>query len=717
MANPNLKRRTSEISPKKVRFRLLGWVPAPFKRFWRRYNVGRILMLTFTLFLLLVTGYLYFLSKTANVQVLQKSISAQTQIYDAKGQLADSLQGQKGTPTTYDKLPKALKDAIISTEDRTFYKNNGVNVARTLLAVFTAGHFGGGSTITQQIAKNAYLSQERTADRKAREIFLALQITKHYTKDQILTMYVNQNNYGNGIWGAEDASERYFGVPVNELTVDEAATIAGIPNYPAAYNPLYDNAKYATLRRNVVLQNMVEAGYLTQAECNKYKAIDMKTELKNNYQAPSATYKYPSYDNAVIAEAKKTYNLTADQIVNGGYKIFTGMNQDMQDGMQKTYADLTLFPQAADGTYAQGSSVATDPKSGEVRALVGNVGTDGYNSYTDFNFATQAQRSTGSAIKPLIAYAPAISAGWAIDKTVNDSARNYNGWKPTDAEAGWRGDMPLYQALAMSYNIPAIDTYKAIGTSTGNALGLKFGITSLKTSAIPLSTVLGSGIETNPWQIAQAYGTFANGGAMQQSHLITKIEDASGKVLETANPKLTNVISSATADKMNQMMLGTFTNGTGLNAGPDTYELAGKTGTNEDVDQWVIGYTPDLVVAEWLGYANPQHYKLDGTSWSNASIVFRQEASYMFPYTAGTKFNVENAYAAHGISADTPAWTYQRQAQDDIVATEQQQAGTTGNSTPASNSNAASSSSSSTSGFDIIKTAKDLWNKFTSLFK
>ncbi|MDR0198977.1 MAG: PBP1A family penicillin-binding protein [Streptococcaceae bacterium] len=719
MQNPPRRRNTrleNQVeTDKKQRFSLFAWVPKPVKRFWRRYNGTRVLLLVVTIFLILVTGYLYYLSKIANVSVLEQSISAQTQIYDDKGQLADSLTGQKGTPTTYSQLPEALKNAVVATEDRTFYKNNGVNVERTLLALGTLGHFGGGSTITQQIAKNAYLSQAKTVDRKAREIFLALQISKHYSKNDILTMYLNQNPYGNGIYGVQDASEKYFGVPVSQLTVDEAATIAGIPNLPAYYNPLYDHAKYATERRNIVLQNMVNAGYLSQADCDKYQKVNMLAELKDNYQAPSQTYKYPSYDNAVVAEAQKTYHLTTDQILNGGYKIYTGIDQKMQDGMQKTYAMLDLFPQMADGTYAQGASVATDPKNGEVRALVGNAATRGYNGYTDFNYATQAQRSTGSAIKPLIAYSPAIEDGWTIDKTVYDVATTYpGGWKPTDAEAGWRGAMPMYQALANSYNIPAITTYEQIGPSKGNALGRKFGITSLPSTDIPLSTVLGSGLKTNAWQMTQAYTAFANGGVMPTQHLITKIENAAGQVIASASGNETRVISSDVADKMTEMMLGTFSNGTGLMAYPKSYTLAGKTGTNESTDAWVIGYTPDLVTAEWMGFANSSN-TLPGTSWNNASEVFREETSYMLPYTAGTQFTVQNAYTQHNIAPEYPGWTYLRQTQDDIVDEEQYEAHTTGNSTTSSTTTTTSSSDSS--GFDPGKTAKDIWNKIVNFFK
>lgn len=719
---PNLrpkkqKKLEEEIEkPAKTKF---GKFMKPIKRFWKRYNLTKITII-FVLVAIVSTGsYLFYLAKTANVKVLQSSISAQTVIYDKDNNEAGNLYGQKGTPVKIDQISKNITNAVVATEDRTFYKNHGVNLKRFALAAVTLGRFGGGSTITQQLAKNAYLTQEQTIDRKAREFFLALEINKHYSKDEILDMYLNNSYFGNGVWGIQDAALKYFGVPASEVTVDEAASLAGMLKGPEIYNPLYEKGKYATDRRNTVLQNMVNAGYLEQSQADTFMKVDLQAQLQDNYQSKSSQYKYPSYYNAVISEAERKYGLTLQEIMNNGYKIYTGMDQNMQSGLQKTYSDPSFFPQASDGTYAQSASVAIDPKTGAVNALVGNVNTEGSNSFTDYNYATMSKRSPGSVIKPLIVYAPAIEAGWSIDKTVDDSPADYNGWKPTDFDNQWRGQIPMYTALANSYNIPAINTYQAIGPKVGNALGREFGLDlSSKNDVLP--TALGAGVETNPWQIAQAYQVFANGRVMNDAHLITKIENAAGQVVKTAKVTKKRVISKDTADKMTQMMLGTYTNGSAWKASPKSYTLAGKTGTNEDQDQWVVGYTPDVVMALWVGYADGK-YKLTGSSEGQTSVIFRQEASYMLPYTKGTAFTVENPYAEAGVAAQEPYWTQQRQYQDDIVDQEQAEAHTTGN-TPESSSSSSSSSSDS-GGLDLGKVGKDIgdaaknaWDKVKGIF-
>ncbi|MCL2113075.1 MAG: PBP1A family penicillin-binding protein [Streptococcaceae bacterium] len=717
--NLRLKPQKVEEEPEKPAKTKFAKLMRPIKRFWKRYNLTKIVIIVVLLTIVATGSYLFYLAKTANVKVLQSSIAAQTTIYDKDNQVAGQLYGQKGTPVKINQISKNITEAVVATEDRTFYTNHGVNLKRFTLAVLTAGRFGGGSTITQQLAKNAYLTQEQTIDRKAREFFLALEINKHYSKDEILDMYLNNSYFGNGVWGIQDAALKYFGVPASEVTVDEAASLAGMLKGPEIYNPLYDKGKYATDRRNTVLQNMVNAGYLKQNAADGLMKIDLQSKVQDNYHPEDSQYKYPSYYNAVISEAESKYGLTLQEIMNNGYKIYTGMNQNMQSGLQKTYADPSFFP-STNGTTAQSASVAIDPKTGAVEALVGNVNTADSNSFTDFNYATMSKRSPGSVIKPLVVYTPAIEAGWSIDKTVDDSPADYNGWKPTDFDNQWRGKIPMYTALANSYNIPAINTYQEIGPKVGNAKGREFGL-NLTSKNDVLPTALGAGVQTNPWQIAQAYQAFANGGMMYDAHLITKIENAAGQVIKTAKVGKKQVISKDTADKMTQMMLGTYTNGSAWNAAPKSYTLAGKTGTNESQDQWVVGYTPDIVMALWVGYADGKN-ELTGSSEGQTSVIFRQEASYMLPYTAGTAFDVKNPYQEAGVAALQPYWTQQRQYQDDIVTQEQAEAHTTGN-TPESTGESSSSSSNDSGGFDLGKTAKNIgdgakkaWKKITGLF-
>lgn len=642
-----------ELEPK-VKSKKRQLIPAPIKRFWKKYSLTKI-VIAIVLFVVLATAsYLLFLAKTADVKTLKQSMEARTEIIDKDGKSAGTMYGQKGTTVKFEDISDNIKNAVVATEDRTFYKNSGINIKRTILAVMTLGKFGGGSTITQQLAKNAYLTQKQTIDRKAKELFLALEINKKYEKNDILTMYLNNSYFGNGIWGIQDASLKYYGKSAKDISVEQAATLVGILKWPEAYNPLYKEGKFAKDRRDTVLQNMVNTKFITQDVATSGMQVGITSNLADAYVGKDDDYNYPSYFDAVIQEAISKYGLSEQDILNNGYKIYTGLDQSMQTGMQTTYASTTQFPVASDGVSAQSASVALDPKSGEVEALIGRVPTAEHNSFRGFNFATQSGRSPGSTIKPLIVYAPAIEAGWSINKTVRDQATDYNGWAPLNADRRWHGDMPLYQALANSYNIPAINTFKSVGIQTGIAKGKQFGL-DLTSKNDNLTTALGAGVETNPWQMAQAYATFANDGIMNDAHLIKKITNASGQTIATAKVKSKRVIDSKTAQKMTSMMLGTYTNGTGIYAAPYGYTLAGKTGTNEDIDQWVIGYTPDVVMTLWLGYENPQSplHRLDDTSAGTASTVFRTMSSAILPATNKTQFTEENAYSLAGLDPVT----------------------------------------------------------------
>lgn len=646
--------------PKWVRA-ILKLVPSPrnpIRQFWRRYHIGKILVIICACFVLIVGSYLFYLSKTAKVSDLQSALKATTVIYDKNGESAGSLSGQKGTYVELDAISDNLEQAVIATEDRSFYKNKGVNFSRFFLAILTGGHFGGGSTITQQLAKNAYLSQEQSIKRKAREFFLALELTKKYTKDQILTMYLNNAYFGNGVWGVEDASQKYFGVSAADLTVDEAATLAGMLKGPEIYNPYY-STKNATNRRNTVLGVMVDAKVLTEAQAKEYESVDMSSRLQDTYQGKSSDYKYPSYFDAVINEAISKYGLSEKDIVNNGYRIYTELDQNYQTGMQTTFDNDALFPVSDyDGTSAQAASVALDPKTGGVRGLVGRVNSTENPTFRSFNYATQSKRSPGSTIKPLIVYSPAIAAGWSIDTSLPNSPMDFNGYTPNNYGGIATEDIPMYQALANSYNIPAVYTVDKLGISKAISYGKKFGL-DMDSAKQELGIALGGGVVTNPLEMAEAYSTFATGGVKHQAHLISRIENANGKVVKSFTDKATRVISQSVSDKMTSMMLGTFSNGTAVNANVYGYTMAGKTGTTETdfnadlaSDQWVIGYTPDVVISQWVGFnkTDENHY-LSDSSAGTASTIFSTEASYILPYTEGTTFTQENAYAQNGIAA------------------------------------------------------------------
>ena len=636
------------------------------RKFWRRYHLTKIVLILGLSASLLVGTCLFAVAKSTNVNDLQNALKTRTLIFDREEKEAGALSGQKGTYVELTDISKNLQNAVIATEDRSFYKNDGINYGRFFLAIVTAGRSGGGSTITQQLAKNAYLSQDQTVERKAKEFFLALELTKKYSKDQILTMYLNNAYFGNGVWGVEDASKKYFGVSASEVSLDQAATLAGMLKGPELYNPL-NSVQDSTNRRDTVLQNMVAAGYIDKNQETEAAGIDMTSQLQDKYEGKISDYRYPSYFDAVVNEAVSKYNLTEEEIVNNGYRIYTELDQNYQANMQVVYENTALFPRAEDGTFAQSGSVALEPKTGGVRGVVGQVADNDKTGFRNFNYATQSKRSPGSTIKPLVVYTPAVEAGWALNKQLDNHTMQYDSYK-VDNYAGIKTsrEVPMYQALAESLNLPAVATVNDLGVDKAFEAGEKFGLNMEKVDRV-LGVALGSGVETNPLQMAQAYAAFANEGLMPEAHFISRIENASGQVIASHKNSQKRVIDKSVADKMTSMMLGTFTNGTGISSSPADYVMAGKTGTTEAVfnpeytsDQWVIGYTPDVVISHWLGFptTDENHY-LAGSTSNGAAHVFRNIANTILPYTPGSTFTVENAYKQNGIA---PANT-KRQAQ------------------------------------------------------
>ena len=629
------------------------------RKFWRRYHLTKIVIILGLSAGLLVGTYLFAIAKSTNVNDLQNALKTRTLIFDREEKEAGALSGQKGTYVELADISKDLQNAVVATEDRSFYKNDGINYGRFFLAILTAGRSGGGSTITQQLAKNAYLSQDQTVERKAKEFFLALELTKKYSKEQILTMYLNNAYFGNGVWGVEDASKKYFGVSASQLTLNQAATLAGMLKGPELYNPL-NSVETSTNRRDTVLQNMVAAGYIDKNQETEAAGVDMASQLQDKYEGKISDYRYPSYFDAVVNEAVSKYNLTEEEIVNNGYRIYTELDQNYQANMQVIYENTSLFPTAEDGTHAESGSVALEPKTGGVRGVVGRVAGDDKSGFRNFNYATQSKRSPGSTIKPLVVYTPAVEAGWALNKQLDNHTMQYDSYQ-VDNYAGIKTspEVPMYQALAESLNLPAVATVNKLGIDKAFDAGERFGLNMDKVDRV-LGVALGGGVETNPLQMAQAYAAFANGGLMPEAHFITRIENASGQVIKSHKNSQKRVIDKSVADKMTSMMLGTFTNGTGISSSPADYIMAGKTGTTEAVfnpeytsDQWVIGYTPDVVISHWLGFptTDENHY-LAGSTSNGAAHVFRSMANTILPYTPGSTFTVENAYKQNGIAPE-----------------------------------------------------------------
>ena len=601
-----------------------------------------------------MSSYLTFKAKTANVGEIKANLQTSTTLYDKKDARAGTLYTQKGTYVELDKISPEIQNAVISTEDRSFYTNPGFSVkglarAAVNLVIHHGQITGGGSTLTQQLAKNAKLSQKQTFSRKFEELFLAVQITKTYSKKDILAMYLNNAYFGNGVWGVQDASRRYFGKNASELDASEAAVIAAMLRSPSYYNPA-DHLDNATSRRNLILGLMVDNGKLTESQA---KAAKSETLVVKNTLEQNDSYKYPYYFDEVVNEAVKQFGLKEEDLVKNGYKIYTALDQSQQSKMENTFEQNWLFPDnAADGTLVQGSSIAIDPKTGGVSAVVGGRGDYTIRGYSRI---TQMKRQPGSTIKPLAVYTPALEDGYHYDSSLQDKKKSYgtNKYTPTNPDNVYTGSMPMYQAVANSTNAPAVWLLNQIGLKRGIKSVEDFGI-SVPKSDQNLAMALGGwqgGV--SPYQMASAYTGFANNGELSETHFIRKIVDASGAVIvDNTTPSKSRIMSKKTSKEMTSMMLGVYNSGTGRYAKPDGYQVAGKSGSTEvpdsygygTKDQWLIGYTPDIVVATWMGYdKTDQEHFMKNTSIDGLAPIFKYEMQQLLPTTAQTNFDTEDA--------------------------------------------------------------------------
>ncbi len=638
-----------------------------------RYQLIRWFIVACLSIFLATSIYLIYVAKTANVKGLENALERPTTIYDKDGDRAGYLYSQKGTWVSLDKISPNVADAVLSTEDRNFYHEYGFSIKGMVRALLlnlknrimgSSDIAGGGSTLTQQLVKNAFLSQEQTISRKAKEIFIAMQVENTYSKKQILAMYLNNAYFGNGVWGIEDASEKYFGVHASQLTVPQAATIAGMLKNPNGYNPK-DHPAESRQRRNVVLTLMKDNGKLTQEQMKSYQDSPMITS--DNYQYDSG-YRYPYFFDAVIDEAIKKYGLSEEDIMNRGYKIYTTLDQNYQSTMQTDFADSSLFPyDADDGTRAQGASIAIDPKTGGVTALVG--GRSDSHVFRGYNRATQLVRSPGSTIKPLAVYAPALQHGYHYDSMVEDKYQAYgsNKYSPKNATGTYQGKIMLYQALAESKNTTAVWLLNKIGVSEGYRSAEKFGL-KLSDSDKNLSLALG-GLKkgVSPMTMASAYSAFANEGVKCDAHFIRRIVDASGKtIVDEEDADSTRVVSEKIANEMTSMMIDVYKNGTGASAKPYVYTIAGKTGSTQgngvdptaaDTDRWYIGYTPDVVLATWVGFDSNKN-SIENAGTRGGAALFKSEMEGILPKTKQSQFKVKAAstLAYENISSSSNLW-------------------------------------------------------------
>lgn len=523
--------------------------------------------------------------------------AASSQIYDVHGNLITTVHATENRlPVKLSQVPKDLQNAFIATEDNRFYSHHGVDPIGIMRAIWVnIAHDGvaeGGSTITQQLARNAFLTQDRTLKRKIMEAMLAIRIEQYYTKQEILEMYLNQIYFGQGAYGVQAAAHVYFGKNVQDLDLAQSAMLAGLPQSPNYYSPL-TNYKAGKARQAVVLGQMVKYDYIDQATADKAKDEDLG--LREKSEAAHSDNNASYFIDYVISEIAEKYG--DDAVYKDGLKIYTTIDMKAQDAAVQAMHNLPNFYTDDKGlTQPQGALIAINPHNGYIVAMVGGRGDD------SFNRAVLAERQPGSAFKPFV-YLAAIQDGMTPGIVMDDKKIEFNGWSPKNYEGTYSGQMTLLYALQHSVNTIAVQLADAVGMRKVLNLASSLGITTLDDSKDNnLAAALGgltNGVK--PIDMAVAYGTLANGGVKVKPVAITKIVDRNGQVVEENSTEEQRVVDPKYAYVITNMLESVMSGGTGGGASIGR-PAAGKTGTtDESKDAWFVGYTPDLVAAVWMG--------------------------------------------------------------------------------------------------------------------
>ena len=526
---------------------------------------------------------------------------AASQFYDINGNtIYTTLSEERRIPVTIDKIPKHVQRAFIAIEDNRFYEHGGIDyrgTARALLSTLSGSEVQGGSTITQQLAKNAFLTQERSITRKIKEAFIAKELEHKYTKDEILTMYLNRIYFGQGAYGIESASQYYFGKHVQDLDIAEAATLAAIPKSPNYFNP-FENPQESKKRQELVIDQMVKYGFIKEDEAAQAKAEKIAYNTSHKSKRDPRAYFFDMISQQVIEE------VGADALYKGGLKIYTTLDMDMQKAAENALRHLPAY--YTDGkslTQPQVALAAIDPRTGYVKAMLGGRGQD------KFNRATLAVRQPGSAFKPFV-YLTAMQNGYTPASVIEDKEEEFSpGWKPQNSDRAWHGKVSLRSALVRSLNVPTIKLAREVGVSKIIANAEKMGISTLVDSGsysdANLAMALGGLSKgVSPIEMAAAYGVFASNGMYCKPIALLKIVDRDGKVLYEAKSEPKRVVDAESAYLTTNMLQDVLVSGTagGMGIGRPA---AGKTGTTDTyVDAWFVGYTPDLCAAVWVGDDN-----------------------------------------------------------------------------------------------------------------
>jgi penicillin-binding protein 1A len=568
-----------------------------------------------------------------------------TVLYDAHDQPAFSIFDEQRREVPLAAMSPHLVEAMLAIEDQRFRRHSGVDIVRIAgagLANLREGRRAqGGSTITQQLARLSFLSRDKTYTRKIQEVLLAVRIEREFTKDQILELYLNKVYFGNGLYGAEAASLGYFGKSASDLSLAEAALLAGLVKSPSTLAPTV-NLEGAVERRALVLQAMHDTGAIDDEALALARAAEVHLNDALRKDEPFGQY----FKELVRLEIVERFG--RERVYEGGLKVYTTIDLAMQKAadaavgaalqeLDKRYAARAAGrrrqPQPAATSALQASLVAIDPANGHVRAMVGG------RRFADspFNRAVQARRQPGSAFKPFV-YAAALEAGYTtatlIDRLDEPLELPDGAWTPEDAHADESAELTMRAALRMSSNRAAVRMLERVGIEPTVDRAKKLGIGSMP--PVP-SLALGSG-EVTLLDLTSAYGTFANGGVLRRPILVRRVEEATGAILFAAETEETQAISPETSFLMATMLADVIDSGTAWKARQLGFRLpaGGKTGTTNDYhDAWFVGFTPSLVSGVWIGHDTPQPI-LPGSAYAG-DVAVPLWASFMKSATSTHK--------------------------------------------------------------------------------
>lgn len=571
---------------------------------FNKKNVAILLLLFFGVIFGIMTGF--FIALTHDLPQIRSlesfKPSSITRIYSADEVLLAELFIEKRDPVPLKIIPDNLKQALIVTEDRTFYRHSGIDLKGILRAVIRdikVGRFvEGASTITQQLAKTLFLEPRKTLLRKAREAFLAFQIERRYTKDEILELYLNQVYFGSGAYGVESAARIFFGKPVENLDLAECALLAGLPKSPSRYSPIVDK-DLALKRRNIVLKQMKQTGIISETVYNKAKVEPLNLPKQNKKRV-----KAPYFIEYVKIYLENT--IGSSRLYKNGLTVVTTLDFNMQKAAEfavekgLSAVEDRMKQRGIKNHHPQCALVSLDVRSGGILSMIG--GRDF--SKTPFNRATDARRQPGSAFKTIV-YAYAIEQGFPQNKTILDAPVAFNvgnqetDWQPQNFSGGYQGEMTLRTALALSKNIPAVRLIEILGPSSVARFGHTLGIDALLSPN--LSLALGTS-EVSLIDLTAAYSVFPNKGKLIKPYGVLEVIDRTGRQVWHIKPQKKAVISRSSAAIVTDMLRSVIQEGTGKKARIIHHPVAGKTGTtNEFKDALFVGFSPSITTGVWVG--------------------------------------------------------------------------------------------------------------------